>query len=209
MCTNNGIDADNTNYGDTATIKEVIAVIHTSLFQTAITYFQVVRQFRSPCISWIHGDTNIASWIQFQFSAFKHKCSNPCLNCCSDTKHLLCYYWQHLYCNPVKFIKTGPHSWRRQTFEKLRNRYVFMNIQQCKGIHTTDGTKQAYGTFILLKHLQQAKYFVQWRMLKLWLPLVCHVVEWWHVPTFRRKAPPKFSAWLNWFSHILHSSGHH
>jgi len=70
-----------------------------------------------------------------------------------------------------------------------------MNIQQCKGIHTTDGTKQAYGTFILLKHLQQAKYFVQWRMLKLWLPLVCHVVEWWHVPTFRRKAPPKFSAW--------------
>lgn len=100
--------------------------IRAILFQTAVTYFQVVRQFRSPCISWVHGDTHIASWVQFQFSAFKHKCFNPCLNCCSDTKDLLCYYWQHLHFNPVKFIKTGPNSWRRQTFEKLRKRYVFI-----------------------------------------------------------------------------------
>jgi hypothetical protein len=41
----------------------------------------------------------------------------------------LCYYWQHLHFNPVKFIKTGPQSWRRQTFEKLRNRYVFMTVK--------------------------------------------------------------------------------
>ena len=92
MCSKKSIDADNTNYGDIATTNVVTVVIHTILFQRAVTYFKVVRQFQSPRISWVHGDTYIASWIQFQFSTFKHKCFNPCLNCCSDTKDLLCYY---------------------------------------------------------------------------------------------------------------------
>jgi hypothetical protein len=35
----------NTNYGDIATIKEVTAVTRATLFQTAVTYFQIVRQF--------------------------------------------------------------------------------------------------------------------------------------------------------------------
>lgn len=85
-------------------------------------YLKIVRQFRTSCITRIHGNSYKTVWIEFKFCPFKNKHFQLLLNGSLNTKDLLSYYRQHFQLNSIKFIKASPSTRRSQSFKKLRTR---------------------------------------------------------------------------------------
>lgn len=70
-----------------------IPVITSGVF----VYFQVIWEFGSSCVSWIHGDKHTAGGVQRQLGPFKHKRLHVTHYGLLNTQNLLSDHRQHLH----------------------------------------------------------------------------------------------------------------